>query len=522
MVSTQWESFKRDGTLAGERLFLGVVRDITERKAAEQMKGEFISTVSHELRTPLTSIRGSLGMIKSGKLGELPQNVQRMIDLAQKNAGRLVDLVNDLLDMEKNHSGNLVFKFRELDVAALVEQVLEANRPYAEECGVEFVLTGTVPGTRISGDANRLTQVLANLLSNAAKFSPKGEKVEVSVVRNDAMLRISVVDHGPGIPEDFRSRIFERFTQADSSDTREKGRTGLGLNISRAIVEKHGGHIDYHSEVGNGATFYFDLPELREEEGMDRGVEEPPSPAAVGAVPRGARVLILEDDRDIAKLLSLMLEQNGFITDVAYDAAQAKELLSEKRYQAMTVDVMLPNQDGISLIRELRLREDTKDLAIIVLSAVTEQTRQEVMTSAMEVIDWIDKPIDETRLLAAVKRAARGDGESRLLYVEDDSDLVSMITSLPAGTAEVVSAHTLRHAKERLRNEIFDLVILDIDLPDGSGLELLPLLKNGGKPSTPVIIFPPRRWVRKFSDGWRRRWSSPAPPTKSFSRQSGR
>ncbi len=247
--------------LAKEHLFVGVVRDITERKAVERMKNEFISTVSHELRTPLTSIRGSLGMINSGKLGELPQNVQRMIDLAQKNTERLINLVNDLLDVERIHSGSLVFRFRELDISALVEQVLEANRPYAEEFGVEFVLTKTVSGARISGDRNRLAQVLANLLSNAAKFSPKGEKVEVSVVRNDAMLRISVIDHGPGIQDDFRGRIFERFSQADSSDTRGKGGTGLGLNISKAIVEKHGGHIDYHSEVGNGATFYFDLPE---------------------------------------------------------------------------------------------------------------------------------------------------------------------------------------------------------------------------------------------------------------------
>lgn len=477
--------------LTDERLFLGVVRDITERKAIERMKNEFISTVSHELRTPLTSIRGSLGMIKSGKLGELPRNMQRMVDLAQKNTGRLIDLVNDLLDMEKIHSGSLVFEFCELDASALVEQVLEANRPFAEECGVEFVLTETVPGARITGDMKRLTQVLANLLSNAAKFSPKGEKVEVSVVRNDAMLRISVIDHGPGIPQDFRDRIFERFTQVDASDTRQKGGTGLGLNISRAIVKKHGGRIDYQSEVGNGATFYFDLPELREEEGMDRGTEESPSPAAAGAVPSGARVLIVEDDRDIARLLSLMLTQNGFNADVAYDAARAKELLSEKRYQVMTVDVMLPDQDEISLIRELRLREDTKDLAIIVLSAKAERTRQEVVTSAMGVIDWIDSPIDETRLLAAVKRVARvrGNGKSRLLYVEDDGDLVSMMTSLFAGTAEVVPALTLRHAKERLRNEIFDLVIVDIGLPDGSGLELLPLLKNGDKPTTPVIIF---------------------------------
>ena len=224
---------------------------------------------------------------------------------------------------------------------------------------------------------------------------------------------------------------------------------------------------------------------------MDRGTEESPSPAVAGAVPRGARVLIVEDDQDIAKLLSLMMEQNGFIADVAHDAARAKELLSEKRYQAMTVDVMPPDQDGISLIRELRLREDTKDLAIIVLSAKAERTRQEVVTSAMGVIDWIDSPIDETRLLAAVKRVARvrGNGKSRLLYVEDDGDLVSMMTSLFAGTAEVVPALTLRHAKERLRNEIFDLVIVDIGLPDGSGLELLPLLKNGDKPTTPVIIF---------------------------------
>ena len=474
--------------LAGERLFVGIVRDITERKEVDRMKTEFVSTVSHELRTPLTSIRGSLGLIMGGAVGEIPEKASEMLDLAHKNTERLINLVNDILDMERIESGRLEFHFVKVDVNELVGKAIDANRGYALEHEVDFELTGTVPETHVWGDEDRLAQVMANLLSNAAKFSPGGTKVGISITRSDGSVRIAVTDQGPGIPDDFRDNIFGKFTQADSSDTRQKGGTGLGLSISRAIIEKHGGTLDYDSEAGAGATFYFDLPEFGPDTMMDKAAGEARGSDARVA---GKRVLICEDDPDIAKLISVMLQQEGFVTDIAYDANEAKEMLAKSHYDAMTVDIMLPGQDGISLIRELRAADETKDLATVVVSVKAEEAAHEFAATTMGIVDWLGKPLNEGRLLEAVRKAVRGrpGGRPRLLYVEDDKDLVGVITALLDEVADVVPVYTLDGAKELLGGGAFDLVMIDIVLPDGSGLELLPLLKNGGEPSTPVIIF---------------------------------
>ena len=246
-----------DGAVVGVSC---VVEDITERKKLDRMKSEFISTVSHELRTPLTSIKGSLGLVVNGTLGALPEEAKDMVDIAHNNTDRLINLVNDILEMETLDSGKLEFDIQPLDLSSLVTEAVATNKGYAKEYGVKFVLADLAPEVMVRGDGNRLTQVVTNLLSNAAKFSPKGGKVEISVASHDGMARVSVSDHGSGIPEEYREHIFERFIHVDSSDTRQVGGTGLGLSITKSIVEKHGGAIGFDSEVGVGSTFFFTLP----------------------------------------------------------------------------------------------------------------------------------------------------------------------------------------------------------------------------------------------------------------------
>ena len=249
----------KDGSLVG---FIGTCVDITDRREIEQMKNEFISIVSHELRTPLTSIRGSLGLIAGGVTGELPQRAKPMIDLAVRSTDRLVRLINDILDIEKIESGKMKFVMKPIELAPVIEQAIETTRAYGERLGVPFIFDVREPGIQINGDVDRITQVLANLLSNAAKYSPPGKPVTVTMVRKEARVRVAVTDQGPGIPDEFRDRIFQKFAQADSSDTRLKGGTGLGLNISKALVEKHGGTIGFDTQIGSGTTFCFELPVL--------------------------------------------------------------------------------------------------------------------------------------------------------------------------------------------------------------------------------------------------------------------
>ena len=467
--------------LGDRRIFTGIIRDITERKRIERTKNEFISIVSHELRTPLTSIVGSLGLIRGGVLGKLPKQAKEMIDIAHKNTDRLVRLINDMLDIEKIEAGKIELRIEPLELIPLIEQAIKENRAYGKEFGVEFAIEHAVPGVKVYADGDRLIQVVTNLLSNAAKFSPRGDTVELSVLRHDGAIRVAVSDHGPGISEEFRDRIFQKFAQADSSDAREKGGTGLGLSICKAIVEKLGGRIGFDTETGAGTTFYFDLPEWREAEAGDIAERK------AGDRPR---VLICEDDRDIASLLRMMLDQGGYESDIAYTAGQAQQMLARQSYVAMTLDLLLPDRNGISLVRELRADENMRSFPIIVVSIVAEDTKKAVDGGTLEIIDWLDKPIDQTRLLAVINAAVRKESTDRprILHIEDDADVLRVVSALLSDRAEMSQAATLREARKMLRQQHFDLVLLDLVMPDGSGTELLPLI-NKQTPPIPVVVF---------------------------------
>ena len=474
----RWLSW-RSSAILEKGLIYAIARDVDEQKRVEQMKNDFVSVVSHELRTPLTSIRGSLGLIAGGVAGELPEKARALVEIAAKNCERLVRLINDILDVEKIESGQMGFRFAPVELMPLIEHAIESNRSYAEGLEVELEIAAAVDSARVWADPDRLLQVLTNLLSNACKFSPQGGKVEVAVARRDGEVGVAVTDHGRGIPAEFQPRVFERFAQADSSSTREKGGTGLGLSISRAIVERHRGRMGFTSEPGVATTFHFDLPEW--------GALPDAAAAAEGGRPL---ILVCEDDRDVAHLLSLMLERDGYRTDVVHDAAAARRLLRERAYAAMTLDLVLPDQDGITLIRDLRRDEATSRLPIIVVSVRAEEGKVELNGGAVGVVDWLVKPIDEDRLTAAMERAVQAPraGDSRILHVEDDPDLQRVVAAIVGGDATVEQALSLAAARDCLARQRFDLVILDLALPDGSGLELLPFL-GSLEPPTPVLIF---------------------------------
>lgn len=242
-------------------LFTAMVRDITERKEVERMKDEFISTVNHELRTPLTSISGGVSLINH-KIRELmPEDAKKIIDMVLSNCERLIYLINDILDMEKIMAGKLTYDIKTYDILKITEEALAQNQSYAEKYGVGYELVQTVENINVKLDKQRFSQALANLLSNAAKFSPRGETVAVSLEQVDPeMLKLSVKDKGPGIPASFRKKIFEKFAQADGSTTRNPGGTGLGLNITKSLIEAFGGSVGYDSVEGEGSCFYFYLP----------------------------------------------------------------------------------------------------------------------------------------------------------------------------------------------------------------------------------------------------------------------
>ena len=235
-------------------------RDVTAQLEAERMKKEFTSTLSHELRTPLTSIIGSLQLINSGVMGDMDKEVGELAVVAERNAQRLLDLINDLLDIEKVESGKLDLMPEVIAVDDLIRESIVLNEAFGERFKIRFESHGDVPDRKVHADRKRLLQVMTNLLSNAAKFSPEGGVVEIGTEDVGGNVRVSVHDRGTGIPEEFRARIFGRFTQADSTATRQKGGSGLGLAICKRLVEVMRGRIGFQDRPGGGTTFWFELP----------------------------------------------------------------------------------------------------------------------------------------------------------------------------------------------------------------------------------------------------------------------
>jgi signal transduction histidine kinase len=247
---------------AGQNQLEELRREHERTLAALTVKSQFLSTVSHELRTPLTSIKGSLDLVNRGALGEIPTQIRPVLDIAGKNSVRLANLIDDLLDLQKFESGEMVFHFEPLSARKLINDAIEANHGLAQSMGVNLVSLMPNEDFQIEGDRNRLMQVMSNLLSNAAKFSNENGRVDVSLHATENEVTISVIDYGVGIPEGAADRVFGQFTQVDSSDQRKVGGTGLGMNISRQIVTRHKGKLEYISTLGEGTTFVMTLRRL--------------------------------------------------------------------------------------------------------------------------------------------------------------------------------------------------------------------------------------------------------------------
>jgi signal transduction histidine kinase len=313
------------------RALLRALRYAVERKRLERLKDEFVSTVSHELRTPLTSIAASLGLLVGQWAGKMPETASRLLVIAHKNSQRLVRLINDILDVEKIESGHVVFNLERVDVRPLVEQAIESNRGFAEGYGVRVRLDTASADGDVNADPDRLAQVVTNLLSNAIKFSPADKEVLVAVASKDDVVRISVRDHGSGIPADFKPHVFEKFAQADATNSRQKGGTGLGLSIVKQIVERMGGRVGFNDASGGGTIFYVELPVW--DAATDRATD-------LETETRLPRILHLDDDHDVLAAVAAAIGTTAIVVSV--DCIEdARRALADDRYDLAVLDISL-------------------------------------------------------------------------------------------------------------------------------------------------------------------------------------
>ncbi|HEU0014885.1 MAG TPA: response regulator [Longimicrobium sp.] len=450
-------------------------RDVTERREVERMKDEFISVVSHELRTPLTSIRGSLGLLAAGKLGEVPEKGRRMLDIAVQNSDRLIRLINDILDIERIESGRVTMELRPADAAELAAQAVDVMAAMAERGGVHLVLRATPQ--RVLADADRVLQVLSNLLSNAVKFSPPESEVAVEVGREGDDVVFRVRDAGRGVPADRLESIFERFQQVDSSDSRQKGGTGLGLAISRSIVQQHGGRIWAESAPGQGSVFTFTLPAAM--------APEEPSPARVEG--QGPLVLVCEDEPEVLERVTGILHQWGYRTLGVPDGETAVREAALRRPDAVLLDMRLPGMNGSETLRQLRDLEETRGIPVVVLSVLEAIPR---IVESGAVSGWLDKPVEEGTLVQALEGALRRGGAGRrVLLVEDDPDLSRVLMELfERHGVEAVHAASGQEAVAAGRAAPPDLVVLDLALPDGDGFWVVEALRRETDGVPPALM----------------------------------
>ena len=463
----------------GDGLFvLNVVIDISDRQRMDRLKDEFVSNVNHELRTPLTSIAGSLGLMAGGAAGKLPQTATRLVNIAQANCQRLLRLINDVLDLEKMESGRLDFHFQRVDARALVEQVIDANAAYAAGFGVRIHLDPAAEAGEVLADPDRLAQVVTNLLSNAVKFSPHNGEVSITTVSRAGMMRISVRDHGEGIPAEFKPHVFEKFAQAERTDARRKGGTGLGLSIVKQIVDRLGGQIQFADAEGSGTVFYVDLPVWQKI--ADCAVD---TAQQAEAVP----VLLCEDDPDLAWTVREGLRPLGFSIDFSHDATDAAERATSKRYAALIVDIRLPNAGGLDFVRKLREQPGLYRTPIVIIGANRESDPDDA--ARLYVLGWIEKPVDIAGLgnLLEKARVPGANGRPRILHIDEDADARRLVAHALEPIGTVVSVTTADDARRAVEADDFDLAVLDTILDPK--LTLLADLRDRRGRSIPVVIF---------------------------------
>jgi PAS domain S-box-containing protein len=483
--------FRADGTsfpaeyvltpIADQGRFSGSVlsfRDISQRYALDRLKDEFISTVSHELRTPLTSIRGALGLLSSGMLGDVNAQASNLLRIALTNSDRLVRLINDILDLERIQSGREPLAFRPVQLAQIIRQGMDGMAPVADAAGVQLIHDKTQ--VEIAADPDRLLQVITNLLSNAVKFSPPNSTISVMLRPGASGVTLSVIDQGRGIPADKLEAIFGRFQQVDASDSRQKGGSGLGLAICRTIVQQHSGRIWAERNPVRGSTFRVFLPY--------QPLPLEPFKATFDYETGHGTVLLADANPASRPHIAAMLTSHGYRV-VETTTVEATLAAAHDGVEAILLDTSLDGMNSWEILPMLRRLRPEARTPIVLLSV---DKRQDPSVLPGDAEGWVANRLNEDALLGELARVLCGPGETaRILIVEDDIDLARVIGDVFTRDAiEVQLSHTLQHALDACFAFQPHLLVLDIGLPDGDGFNLVDWLrKHENLSRLPLVVY---------------------------------
>jgi PAS domain S-box-containing protein len=373
---------------------------LQEAEAASRMKEEFLATVSHELRNPLNAIVGWVHLLRSEKL-DLAKS-SKALETIERNVQLQTALIDDILDVSRIMQGKINLTFRSVPMSTVVEAALAAVRPTADAKGVALEYQRTADSDEISGDADRLQQILWNLLSNAIKFTPRNGRVTVRMERHDGELTLSVIDTGQGISQDFLPYVFDRFTQADSGSTRAHGGLGLGLAIVRHLVELHAGTVEaFSAGAGQGATFSVRLP-IKDSNAAIAGDEQGHASAQPLQL-EGVSILVVDDEHDSREVLAELLRQYGAETRTAASAEEALAEIAHSTPRVLLSDIGMPSVDGFELVRRVReLISESEMVAMALTGLGSAHDRKRALAEGFQVC--MVKPVEPERLVEAIKQ----------------------------------------------------------------------------------------------------------------------
>jgi len=470
---------------------VAVFRDFTREAEIDRMKSDFVSIVSHELRTPLTSIKGYLDLLLMGTSGPINKRQESFLRITRDNAERLHDLVSDLLDISRIESGRIDLDVQVVSVPEIIRRV--ANNLRMEFSARNLTLTLDVPPRvpEVFGDPDRIEQILTNLLSNAYKYTRQGGAT-VRVRTRDSVLQIDVIDTGIGISKQDQEKLFTRFFRAEDTTVRQQAGTGLGLHITRSLVEMHGGQIWVKSEPGVGSTFSFTLPlpaglvdlAAVEEKGIGPTLRQPVSIP----VPSGPWILVVDDEPDVAYLFQQQLQREGYRVSVVTQGSQAVQVARQLRPELITLDLLM-DVDGLAVLRQLKADPETADIPVVIVSVIAEPERGLALGAA----DYLTKPLNEGQLLASVRRVLgqlSGGPRNKILVVDDEIDIVGWLKhSLSHYGYQVTEAYDGVQALEAVEADRPDLILLDLRMPRLDGRATIRRLREREETrNIPVIV----------------------------------